>query len=552
MTDVLREKLQNLPDKPGCYLFRGKNGRIIYVGKAVSLRKRVQSYFRAHTLHHAAPKLRSMINSVADLEFLVVRNEAEALLTESNLVKQHRPRYNVLLRDDKRFLAIRADPRDPVPRFTTCRLVRDDGARYFGPFPSATVVRTALDFTEKRYGIRKCPPLVPDAETYEHCINDIVRFCAAPCVGRITPEEYRARFEEACAFLAGQRVAVLDEVAEQMKVASEARDFEKAARLRDTLLALRETVRQRARVQRTPEMHAADARHGIKQLAELLGLAAPPRVIEAFDISNILGTLAVASMVCAVDGLPDRRRYRRFRIRTVSGADDPAMMAEVLTRRYHRVLENMSPQGRAGLPACPPKPWRRGDPPPAVAAATGNTEAGASPSAFSLQPSALPDLVLVDGGITQVRAARAALATLGLVHLPLAGLAKEQEEIVRDNGAPPLVLPRDSAALQVLQRLRDEAHRFAIDHHRRLRNRRIRESALDEIPGIGPQRKQTLLKTFGSVYRLARAPAEKIAAVPGIGMELAQAILRAVGEKAFAAQTAEERGGDAGPQTSAD
>ena len=232
MTDALREKLQNLPDKPGCYLFRGRTGRIIYVGKAVSLRKRVQSYFRSYTLRHAPPKLRSLIHSVVDLDILVVRNEDEALLTESSLIKQHRPRYNILMRDDKRYLAIRGDPRDPVPRFATCRIVREDGARYFGPFPSDTVVRVTLDFIERRYGIRKCPPLVPDAETHAHCINDIVRFCSAPCVGRVSPEEYHARFTEACAFLSGERVQVLAEVEEQMRAAAASR---KASRSRCAL-----------------------------------------------------------------------------------------------------------------------------------------------------------------------------------------------------------------------------------------------------------------------------------------------------------------------------
>jgi len=408
--------------------------------------------------------------------------------------------------------------------------VRDDGARYFGPFPSDTVVRLTLDFVERRWGIRKCPPLVPDQETYAHCINDIVRFCSAPCVGRISPEEYRVRFAEACAFLAGERVQILSEVEAQMLAAAAARQFEKAAKLRDTFLALREMVRRRARVVATPEMRADDARRGLDQLRELLDLAAPPRVIEAFDISNILGSLAVACMVCAVDGIPDRRRYRRFRIRTVPGADDPAMMAEVVSRRYrHGKVQNKDTEiieedrdhrdrpncgrysGRSKYALCPPS--------------------SSVPSVSTPSSLFLPDLVLVDGGVTQVRAVRAALAALGLGALPVAGLAKEQEAIVLDNGQPPLVLARNAPALQVLQRLRDEAHRFAIDYHRRLRNRRIRESALDEIPGIGPHRKQTLLKTFGSVYRLARAPVAKIAAVSGIGPELAAAILRAVGSE---------------------
>ena len=233
-----------------------------------------------------------------------------------------------------------------------------------------------------------------------------------------------------------------------------------------------------------PEMHAVEALRGLEQLQQHLELMAPPRIIEAFDLSNIFGEHAVGSMVCAVNGIPDRRRYRRFRIRTVTGSDDPASMAEVVRRRYARLREERLP---------------------------------------------LPDLVLVDGGMTQLRAARATLRELGLGDLPTVGLAKEREEIVRDNGAPPLLLPRDSAALQVLQRLRDEAHRFAIDYHRRLRNRLIRESALDEIPGIGPQRKQALLQTFGSVYRLARADSAEIAAVAGIGPDLAAAIQRAVG-----------------------
>ena len=480
---TLREKLAALPDKPGCYLLRDRKGTIIYVGKAVSLRRRVQSYFRPSTLRDAPPKLRSMINSVADLDFVTVRNEAEALLTESTLIKQYRPRFNIVLRDDKRYLALRADPRDPVPRLATCRILRDDNALYFGPFPSAAVVRAVLDFTEKRFGLRKCKPIHPDAETYRHCINDIVRFCSAPCVGRISPDDYTARFEEACAFLRGERLGVIEEVKDQMLAAAQTHDFEKAAALRDTWIALREMVKQRVRVVATPDMHAADARAGVRELQRLIGLPAAPTLIEGFDISNLFGTHSVASMVAAVEGLPDRRLYRRFRIRTVEGADDPRSMAEVIGRRYARVRDENRP---------------------------------------------LPGLVMIAGGVTQLRAAREALAALGLGHVPAVGLAKQQEEIVLDDGRPPLLLPRDSDALRVLTRLRDEAHRFAIDYHRRLRGRLIRESALDEIPGIGPAKKAALLKRFGSVYRLARATPEQIESVPGIDRTLAEAILRAV------------------------
>ncbi len=483
LSDALREKLAVLPDKPGCYLMRDRKGMIIYVGKAVSLRRRVQSYFRPSTLRDAPPKLRSMIHCVADLETVTVRNEAEALLMESTLIKQYRPRFNIVLRDDKRYLALRADPRDPVPRLTTCRILRGDGAFYFGPFPSAAVVRTVLDFTEKRYGLRKCTPIQPDVETYRHCINDIIRFCSAPCIGRISSDEYRTRFNEACAFLRGERLAVIEEVKTHMQEAAAVHDFEKAATLRDTWISLREMVKQRVRVTASPEMHAAYARAGIRDLQRQIGLPETPLLIEGFDISNLFGTHSVASMVAAVDGLPDRRLYRRFRIRTVEGADDPRSMAEVIGRRYARVLDEGKP---------------------------------------------LPGLILIDGGITQLRAAREALANLGLSQVPAVGLAKEMEEIVLDDGRPPLMLPLDSGALRVLTRLRDEAHRFAIDYHRRLRNRLIRESALDEIPGIGPAKKAALLNRFGSVYRLARATADEIQAVPGIDRVMAAAILRAV------------------------
>ena len=479
---LVREKLNALPDKPGCYLMRDRKGTIIYVGKAVSLRRRVQSYFRDSTERAAPPKLRSLIHSVADLETLTVRSDAEALLMESNLIKQYRPRFNILLRDDKRYPALRADPREPVPRVTTCRIVRDDGALYLGPFPSDSVVRTVLDFTEKRFGLRKCKPIHPDAETYRHCINDIMRFCSAPCVGRVTPEEYHARFDEACAFLRGERLGIIEEVKAQMQAAAHARDYEKAATLRDTWIALHEMVRRRRRATLTaPDMLAADAREGLRGLQQAIALPAPPALIECFDVSNLFGAHSVAGMVAAVNGLPDRRLYRRFRIQTVEGADDPRSIAEAVRRRYARVQVEGRP---------------------------------------------LPGLLLIDGGVTQLRAARSELAALGLAHMPSAGLAERFEELVLDDGREPLRLPPESKALKVLTRLRDEAHRFALDYHRRLRNRVIRESVLDDIPGIGPTRKAALLKHFGSVARIAKAAPEELDALPGIDRSLAEAILR--------------------------
>ena len=482
----LKQKLRDLPEKPGCYMMRDRKGTIIYIGKALSLRKRVQSYFRPSTMRNAPPKLRSMVNSVEDLDIVIVRNEAEALLTEGNLIKQYKPRYNVLLRDDKRYLALKADLNAPVPRLTTCRIIRNDDALYFGPFPSSTVVRTVLDFVERRYGLRKCTPIHPDEETYKHCMNDRIRFCSAPCIGRVSPEEYHEKFNEACAFLRGERLSVIEEVKELMEEAAEKHDFEKAAKYRDTWIALRKMLRQRAKVKTPPEIQKEDALNGIKGLKQEIGLPTIPKRIEGFDISNLFGTNSVASMVVSIDGIPDKRYYRRFRIKTVEGADDPRSMAEVISRRYKRLRD---------------------------------------------EGEQMPDLIMIDGGITQLRASREALKELGL-NIPTIGLAKQMEEIVVDRpGRQSIFLPHDTSALKVLIRLRDEAHRFAIDYHRRLRNRTIRESALDEIPGVGPAKKTALLKHFGSVYRLARASAEEIAEVPGITEKLAEAIHRAVVSK---------------------
>ena len=469
-------KLRDLPDKPGCYMMRDQQGKIIYVGKAVSLRKRVQSYFRDSTLRSATPKVRGLVRSVHDIDIIVVRNEAEALLTEGRLIKEYRPRYNVSFKDDKRFLLLAVDLEEPFPRFRLGRLQKQDGRRYFGPYANASATRATLDFVEKRFGLRKCRPRLPDEETYKHCLNDIVRFCAAPCVGRVSPETYRERVDEACAFLRGDRPEILSEVRARMTEASEGLDFERAAVWRDTLLMLQSIVKQRARMAPTPQMRKEQAIEGLEVLQRELKLPALPRRIEAFDISNISGTYAVASMVCATDGMPDRSRYRRFRIRTVEGSDDPAMMAEAVRRRYRRLLD---------------------------------------------EEAELPGLLLVDGGITQLSAARAVLDELGIADMPVAGLAKRYEEVYHGEG-PPLLLPRDSQALKVLQRLRDEAHRFALTYHRTLRRRRIRESILDEVPGIGVRKKEMLLKHFGSVTRMLKASVAELAEAPGIGPELAR------------------------------
>ena len=483
LPNAIREKLRALPQKPGCYLFRDFNGEIVYVGKAVDLRRRVNSYFDPGRMARESPKRRGMVKCFADLEWIVVRNEAEALLTEGKLIKDYRPRFNTALRDDKRYLALKAESHLAVPRFSEQRIVRDDGDEHFGPFPSSTVVHVVRDFAERRWGLRKCDAAEPDAETHRHCHDDRIACCSAPCIGKISREDYRARFEAACAFLRHGDPAVSAGLAEEMRQAAAARDFEKAAAIRDTLEALREMVRQRARAVVVPSDGRERALRGCEELGKLLRLPGAPHVIEGFDISHLGGLLTVASMVASVDGVTTPQRYRRFRIKTVPGIDDPMSIAEVVGRRYARLLE----------------------------------EGGA-----------MPDLVMLDGGITQLRAARERLAGLGLARLPTVGLAERYEIIVVDwpDGTDEIALPRESEALRVLIRLRDEAHRFAITYNRSLRLKRIRESSLDEVEGVGETRKRAILRAFGSVRRVAEATPEAVAAAaPGLGLAAAARVI---------------------------
>ena len=475
-----KERLKTLPDRPGCYLMRDRRGEIIYVGKAKNLKRRVSGYFRKGAKHH--PKVRSMVSTVWDFEFLTVKNEAESLLTEASLIKKYKPRFNILMRDDKRYMALRADVCAPWPRFECVRIMRDDGARYFGPFPSDPVVRAAKDFAEKRWGIRSCKAPRPCDEDREHCLAETIRTCSAPCRGAVTREEYLARFAEACEFLEGRRPAELAKLALRWREAAARKDFETAARLRDTWLALKEIVKSHF-TRKSPQMRREDAMRGLEELAAAIGLKSPPRIIECADVSNLFGTHNVASLVVARDGLPDGRYYRRFRISSFEGADDPRAMAEVVRRRY-------------------------------------------GPDSTLLEKSPRADLFICDGGKTQLRAARAAFAEIGVSDIPTIGLAERQEEIVLDDGRENLLLPRDSQALFVCTRLRDEAHRFAITYHRSLREKTIRESALDAVPGIGPAKKAKLLGTFGSVAKIAAADVREIAAAAGVPESVASEVKR--------------------------
>jgi len=477
--DKIKIKLREMPDKPGCYMMRNRIGRIIYVGKARSLRKRLQTYFRPRALKRADPKLRSLIKSAENIDFIVTRSEAEAILTEGRLIKEYRPKYNVSFKDDKRFLLLKAEVNQMYPVIKLCRIKKNDGNEYFGPYVSSRATRTTLDFVEKKFGIRKCTPAIPDENTYKHCLNDIIRHCSAPCINKISQENYRKRFEETCEFLRGHRLQHLKDLKTEMEKEAQHMRFEKAAALRDMLISLHKTIKQNARARRTPEMEKERRTEGLRQLKETLKMKNLPIIIEAYDVSNISGTSAVASMVCAVNGIMKRDLYRRFRIKDIHGANDPGMMAETIRRRFNRILKERKKS---------------------------------------------PDLILVDGGITQLRAAQKELNRLKAENVTLAGLAKKMEDIYLDKSSAPARLPADSAALAILQTLRDEAHRFALAYHHKLRNRLIRDSALDEIPGIGPHRKKLLLQHFGSVNRIAQSTEEEIANIQGIGKAMARTI----------------------------
>jgi excinuclease ABC subunit C len=528
----LVEKLRDVPHKPGVYLMRDRLNRVIYVGKARDLRKRLGTHFMPSRRATADLKTRALLDSVWDFEIHLVRNEPEALLLEGKLIKEFRPKYNISFRDDKRFLLVKVNLADPIPRFQLTRLKKDDGCRYFGPFAHAGALRSTLSWMRKRFGIRSCRTPEPGEVDYRRCLDHIIKNCSAPCIRKVSLDEYRERVLQACEFLDGESRELLDQLEEAMKVAAEKLDFERAAQIRNMLEDLRRTTKPTRRFTRGSLPSAVDPATDLKALADALLLAGPPHIMECFDISNISTTHVVASMVCFKDGVPDKSNYRRYRIRTVAGQDDFASMAEVVRRRYSRILLE-------GREIAPDLSEFNQEP---VEDAVKRVESLAKLEINSLEKLEsgsvekprtggerlvrLPDLIIVDGGKGQLNAACRELQRLGLTERPIIGLAKEFEEIYRPGRPLPLRLPEDSGALQLLQRIRDEAHRFANSYHQLLMKKRIAESILDECPGVSDNRKQALLAKFGSVERLRKASVEDIAAVDGISEKLAETIVR--------------------------
>lgn len=523
---MLREKpdfialLRDVPHQPGVYLMHDRLGRVIYVGKAIDLRRRLSNYFQPARSRLLDLKTRALIRSIWAFEHHTVRNESEALVLEQKLIKEYRPKYNVSFRDDKRFLLLKVNLDEPWPRFHLTRMKKDDGARYFGPFAHSGSLRATLDWLHRKLGLRSCRPLIPDENDYRHCHNDVIRNCSAPCINRITREDYMKRVQEACEFLDGRAREHFKEIEAEMLAAAAELDFERAADLRDMLGDFKKTMNSAAgrKFKRRGVPGAAiKPLEDIAELGEALHLHRPPRVMECFDISNISSNHIVASMVRFRDGQPDTSNYRRYRIRTVKGQNDFASMAEVVRRRYSRILlegrERMGEDAADASQENPLEAMRRLE----------ESEEGQAVNHKSPFVN-LPDLIIVDGGRGQLSTACAELQRLGLADLPIIGLAKEREEIFRPDRTEPLVLPHTMGALRLLQRIRDEAHRWANGYHQLLMKRRVAESVLDDIPGISNARKQTLLKKFGSVARLRRQTPEEIAAISGVGPRLARTI----------------------------
>jgi excinuclease ABC subunit C len=457
---ALEEKIKKAPLGPGVYLFKDSKGQVLYVGKAALLRKRIASYFGSPQ----STKNMQMIKEVEDLDWIVTGSEAEALLVEASLIKEHKTKYNILLRDDKSYPSLRITVEEKYPRLYVGRGAVEPGIKVIGPFTQSTLLRQALLGIRKVIPYRTCRTMPQRA-----CLDHYLKLCSAPCEEKISQADYQVQLTQIFRLMEGKKKQVTQELEKKMTAASRQRRYEEAAKYRDQIAGLAQlNLRPRRLV----------PSEALNDLAGILRLKLPPRRIEGFDISNIYGREAVGSMVTFLDGRPAKAGYKRFKIKTVSGIDDYDMMREVIRRRYDELSEG------------------KGD---------------------------TPDLVVIDGGKGHLNAALGVLRSLKL-NLPAVGIAKEFEQLYLPGQSEPIALPPQSRALQLMQRVRDEAHRFAIGYHRLLRGRHALTSALDHIPGIGSRKKQDLIIRFGSVEGMRKAPVEELAQVRGISPMLAERI----------------------------
>ncbi len=458
----IKEKITGLPNSCGVYMMKDEAGAVLYVGKAKDLKRRVSSYF--HPRGHLSARIGVLISKVRDIEYPPTSTSAEALIYENSLIKQHNPRYNVALRDDKSYPMLKLTTNEPFPRLMITRGKKNDGAVYYGPYASASLLKEALALMRRIFPLRTCGRLGKDL-----CLSFHIKQCLGPCVDKVSGSEYKSLVAEVKLFLEGRQDELIERISKKMAEAAARKDFEKAAELRSRIEALASTRKERVLYSPKGE---------VEELGALIGLEGSVDVIEAFDVSNIMGTLAVGSMVSFYKGRPKRGLYKRFRIKTVQSIDDYGMMREVVRRRYSRIM----------------------------------AEAGRH-----------PDLILVDGGRGHLEAAQGELVKLNL-KIPVIAIAKELENIYI-KGRGPLVLPRDSKALHLLQRIRDEAHRFAVQYHKLLARKGITRSELDEIRGIGPKRKRALLSTFGSVENIKKVSKEDLLKTRGMNEGSAEAII---------------------------
>lgn len=641
----VEEKLAGLPDAPGVYLMRGAQGDVVYIGKARSLRSRVRSYFRRGD---RTPKTISLVQRVADLEVIVTDSEVEALLLENNLIKEHRPPFNVTFRDDKGYLYVKITVGETYPRVGTTRRILKDGALYFGPFTSAKSVRQTLKLLNRLFPYRTCT-IDMGTPIPRPCLKYHLGLCIAPCTRSCTVEEYAAVVDGAIGFMRGDYDHVVEQLTDQMWSAAEAHDYEGAAKHRDRLRAIDKVVaeqkitdlrggqidviavaregreaqatvlrirggkmigrgayelavtgeetdgemlddfvreyydrapevpllvltsarlsdpdplaawlsamrgakvevrapqrgqkrklvamaarnvRETLQIERTRWLNSGrKLRQALLEVGTALGLERLPRRIEAYDISHIQGSLVVGSLVVFEDGVAKKGKYRRFKVRNAPGNDDFESMREVLRRRFARYTEIAAAQaasdGTLGPRALAAVPLHEMDA-DAELPAPSNVTAGSSNEWGSI-----PDLVLIDGGKGQLSAALDVFREFGLdpAEIPLAAIAKQREELFVPGRSGPILLPHDSDGMRLVQRIRDEAHRFAVSFHIKLRTKKGRRSILDEIPGIGPKRKRALIRAFGSLERIRQASATELATVDGMTASAARALKEAL------------------------
>ncbi len=479
-------QVKNLPEQSGVYIFKDSCGEIIYIGKANSLRQRVSSYFQRGKAHSL--KVQQMVERIAQIEYIVTTSEMEALLLESRLVKKNRPYFNIQLKDDKSYPFIQITRSDPFPAIHLIRKTSKEAERkalYYGPFIDVDTTRKALHKLRNIFKIRNCSQ--QKFNLGKPCLDYQIGLCSAPCANKIDQEEYRKKVRDCTLLLAGRHKALLTKLKQEMKIAAQLMLFERAAKIRDTIKMIEKVItqekigryyRRRLPLYLKESPHKESLLNVLKDLQEYLKLPVLPLSIEAYDISNIQGKIAVGSLVSFQSGVPNKKKYRHFKIKYQEGINDYAMMKEVLERRF---------------------------------------------TTNQLSKESWPDLILVDGGKGQLNIIDQALRELGL-SLPLVALAKREEQLFQPNKKEPILLPRNSETFFLIQRIRDEAHRFALSYHKKLRSRLIRDSIIDFIPGIGKKRKKMLLSKFKSIESIRKTPLEELKALPGIGEKTAQKI----------------------------